>query len=284
VMKAAVDTGGAVDHAADFVERQIAAAEALPELRSRMRAYIDRPDFDRATYDQLAQPVYEAEDLLHSVPGVAPGFHEDEVVALVPTLRQAAERLRRGEKPPSGHTYEVDIDADPEQFLDWDKPLSEQSPQVREALADPAIPALANYEAAIRAAAKTPQDAEQAITIAREMIAGKLPRTGDYAHWKALETYAPGVDHNAIHDIAWLGEKRGQQIYRDLDIDDDATDTLRRAGIPGIRYLDQGSRDAGKGTSNYVVFDDKLISILRKYGLIPLGQVGAPQPEEREKR
>jgi hypothetical protein len=38
-------------------------------------------------------------------------------------------------------------------------------------------------------------------------------------------------------------------------------------GIPGIKYLDQGSRGAGEGSRNYVVFDDKLVSILKKYGI-----------------
>lgn len=35
----------------------------------------------------------------------------------------------------------------------------------------------------------------------------------------------------------------------------------------GIKYLDQGSRSAGQGTRNYVVFDDKLIDIVKKYGI-----------------
>jgi hypothetical protein len=39
---------------------------------------------------------------------------------------------------------------------------------------------------------------------------------------------------------------------------------LRAEGIPGIRYLDQGSRGKGDGSRNYVVFDDNLISILNK--------------------
>lgn len=34
----------------------------------------------------------------------------------------------------SGHEYQVRIDAEPEQFLDWEKPFSEQSPYVQEAL------------------------------------------------------------------------------------------------------------------------------------------------------
>jgi hypothetical protein len=34
----------------------------------------------------------------------------------------------------------------------------------------------------------------------------------------------------------------------------EVVDVLRQAGIPGIRYLDQGSRGTGAGTSNFVVF------------------------------
>ena len=40
---------------------------------------------------------------------------------------------------------------------------------------------------------------------------------------------------------------------------------LNQSGIPGIRYLDQGSRGAGDGSRNYVLFDDKPIEILRRY-------------------
>jgi len=37
---------------------------------------------------------------------------------------------------------------------------------------------------------------------------------------------------------------------------------LKRIGISGIKYLDQGSRQGGKGTSNFVVFDDQIPQIL----------------------
>ncbi len=46
---------------------------------------------------------------------------------------------------------------------------------------------------------------------------------------------------------------------------------MNKSGIPGIKYLDQGSRGAGEGSSNYVVFNDKLIDIMKKYGI-----AGAP--------
>jgi hypothetical protein len=54
-----------------------------------------------------------------------------------------------------------------------------------------------------------------------------------------------------------------------------STQALREAGIPGIKYLDQGSRGKGDGTRNYVVFDDKLIDIMKKYGIAGIGALPA---------
>jgi hypothetical protein len=44
-----------------------------------------------------------------------------------------------------------------------------------------------------------------------------------------------------------------------------ASENLKEVGVPGIKYLDQGSRDFGEGTRNYVVFDPNLIDIKNKY-------------------
>jgi hypothetical protein len=43
-----------------------------------------------------------------------------------------------------------------------------------------------------------------------------------------------------------------------------ASAQLNALGIKGIRYLDEGSRAKGKGTSNYVVFDPTDVNILEK--------------------
>ena len=47
-----------------------------------------------------------------------------------------------------------------------------------------------------------------------------------------------------------------------------ATDWLTKQGVPGLRYLDGGSRGAGTGTSNYVVFpgNESLLQILERNG------------------
>jgi len=40
------------------------------------------------------------------------------------------------------------------------------------------------------------------------------------------------------------------------------------AGIPGTKYLDGNSRNSGAGSTNYVIFDDSMIKILEKYGIV----------------
>jgi len=49
---------------------------------------------------------------------------------------------------------------------------------------------------------------------------------------------------------------------------DAATEWLRSHGVTGIRYLDGGSRSAGQGSSNFVVFpgNEGLLSILERNG------------------
>jgi hypothetical protein len=51
------------------------------------------------------------------------------------------------------------------------------------------------------------------------------------------------------------------------------SDDLRKQGIPGIRYMDGGSRGAGQGSSNFVIFpgNEGLLQILERNGA-PLGK------------
>jgi hypothetical protein len=114
-----------------------------------------------------------------------------------------------------GRMYQVAIKAPPEHFLDWNKPLSEQSEHVKSALENHADPYVKSF------ATKNPSHT-------------------------------------------------GEQTYRYI-----GSDILREGGIPGIKYLDQGSRGKGEGSRNYVVFDDKLIDILKKYGIAGIGALPA---------
>jgi hypothetical protein len=115
----------------------------------------------------------------------------------------ALARLERGDFQSPGRMYEVNIKANPEQFLDWDLPLGQQSPAVIAALE-------------------------------------KLGVRGESA----------------------LRGNTGKDLIPNYP---ETSQALREAGIPGIRYLDQGSRGAGQGSRNYVLFDDSLVDILKKY-------------------
>jgi hypothetical protein len=46
-----------------------------------------------------------------------------------------------------------------------------------------------------------------------------------------------------------------------------ATQTLKDKGIAGVKYLDGFSRGAGDGTHNYAIWDDRVLEILKRYGL-----------------
>jgi len=124
-----------------------------------------------------------------------------------------------------GRLYHVEIPNDDEYLL-WDKPLSEQPEKVRAAIerlkgGDKPVESLTDDE----------------------LVAalGGLEQTfGDK-------------------------EKTGQGFYRELGAlkgsDQAASLALHNAGIAGIKYLDGGSRSAGDGSFNYVVIDDSRVSI-----------------------
>lgn len=77
--------------------------------------------------------------------------------------------------------------------------------------------------------------------------------------------------HGVTDPNGEVGGVLGQGLYQALG-DGKASgltaEKLRALGIPGIRYLDGGSRGAGQGTSNYVVFpgNESLLTILERNG------------------
>jgi hypothetical protein len=123
------------------------------------------------------------------------------------------------QKMAPGKMYEVNINAEPQQFLDWDRPLLPQMP------------------------------------------ADVMPVLDAASH----QFYKRPLD--SINDTAQ------SFLVKNALKNPNSTAALAERGIPGIKYLDQGSRvgHAESETSNYVVFNDKLIDILKKYGLAGLG-------------
>jgi len=138
---------------------------------------------------------------------------------------------------PKGRMYEVRINAHPDHFLDWDKPLSEQSQHVQDIL---------------------------------------------NSHPKAARLLGNDVVKGE------LSEPTGQSILNRLfGSPSEKSEHLRNLGIKGIRYLDAGSRGAGEGTRNYVVFDDKLVDVKKKYadgGVVEEASGSAEPPKQPAKR
>jgi len=186
-----------------------------------------------------------------------------------PELKNLYERMLGGaEYKPGGHMYEVNIKADPAKMLDWDKPLREQ------------------------------QGLLDALSGSRRKAVKETLERQDY---QAPTRVTYGTD---------IGPVTGQDFYKALSYNmtgkpgsAQASQTMQAGGVPGIKYLDEGSRSRaydianaeaavqknadrlGEGqwqqnldllkqtplTSNYVVFDPANIDILKKYGV-----VGAP--------
>jgi hypothetical protein len=151
-----------------------------------------------------------------------------------------------------GHMYEVNINADPEQMLHWDKPWAEQTPHVQQALTDAGLAPM--YRAEPSATGKT----------------WSVVHRGGWVPNAAQSYYR--TEAAARADAERLQAATSGRDYAPMDMD--AMQRLRQAGIPGLRYLDAGSRGGGEGTHNTVVFDDKLIDVLRKYGVAGLFVAG----------
>ena len=71
-----------------------------------------------------------------------------------------------------------------------------------------------------------------------------------------------------LADFLLKDNPTGQQLYDNLiyvfRTDKAASGALAEFGIPGMKYLDEGSRAAGKGTSNFVSYQPETIKILEK--------------------
>lgn len=147
----------------------------------------------------------------------------------------------------AGRMYQVRINADPNDFLDWDKPLSQQPGAAQKAIqSHPAFlpPLSENPDNFMRNAMRDPETSNM-----------------------LREAGIPGIRYLD-------GNSRGSADVNDLRSAVSMWEIAARKS-PNDQYATQmlsdakaKLADAEKGlSSNYVVFDDSLIDILKKYGL-----------------
>ena len=175
---------------------------------------------------------------------------------------EAIDRVQKGDvvSATPGRLYKTELDVEPEDLLDWDLPLSQQSEKVQKALGF----------------SSRSEDEINAEAI-------KIMEAGNAKHGRAGGWMDDPEAVNRINKLQGELDSvapniSGADYYRGANSDIESTMTqlrgtagqqemsqrLREAGIPGIRYLDQGSRGSGEGTRNYVIFSDDLVKILSK--------------------
>lgn len=189
----------AYGHGLYFAENEDTARWYRDTYDPGRRAAATRPVLRRLHENRVA----DAEFALHSAKNgrFTPRGTADEIKSLKAKLSAAKKELAAFDKEEipqiGGRMYEVEVNANPDDFIDWDKPLSEQSEKVR------------NFSS---------------------------------GYLNSLDV--PGQNLVNVYG------RNSTELEKEA----------AQAGIHGIKYLDAGSR-------NYVVFDENLINIVRKYGI-----------------
>lgn len=159
----------------------------------------------------------------------------------------------------AGRLYEVNINAEPEDFLDWDAPFDRRDhAQILQGM----IPDdFAARNDALSAAKSHAPLLESKIAELEALPMQDRLKIGDQYNELLIQQHRvrQALKHDPNQAIRGMGGLHG------LGFKGEWESKLRERGVPGIRYLDQGSRGAGGGTRNYVVFDDSLIDIVGKY-------------------
>lgn len=153
--------------------------------------------------------------------------------------------------PVQGGVYNVDIpDEAIGRMLLWDKPLSEQPEAVRKAL-EPL-----GFRVEEQGGATVNPTGEQ---IYHEVVQRQRRHALDQVNAQFDALLASGKTSDSPEVRALVAEHDRIADAPQDDSPEAASEALAAAGIPGIRYLDGGSRDGGTGTHNVVVFDQAVI-------------------------
>lgn len=221
------------DQLAVWQDRDLLAKHGLdPEDGAYVGRIVARANGDTGqAYLNVTKAIKEIKDEMAAGRGWAASDR-----AAVERLEKTASYILDAQRA-KGHTYQVALDIHPDHVLDYDAPMSQQTPYVRERLA----PIIEERRAAQQAALKLQEER------------GKSTK-----HVKIID---PETTTGArAYEFAGLPAKdRPEGIVK-------SSNRLREAGIPALRYKANGID--GQGTSNMVVLDDRLIRILKKYGLV----------------
>lgn len=138
----------------------------------------------------------------------------------------------------SASRYDVNLNVEPDELLDWDRPLQEQP---------------------------------KAFNAIKQLYLDEIKRIDENLPSESVklsEVYQT-VDDVSMEDLGLFDKSKGGQAYRTLAESnlgrgaEELSRKLKDKGIKGIKYFDGMSRSSETGTRNYVMFDDSLIDTKR---------------------
>jgi hypothetical protein len=217
------------------------AAQRAQDIAHRMNnpALIEKANAEFGFWEKLMTRVHPDQEIAEIL------SNPDDWPALTKFVKSLDRAKFKGVEE-AGNFYTADLpDEHIAKMLDLDKPLSKQ-PEILKAVGQKLIGTPLGDRLGVDGYGNIGLNALKSIS--RDAGSrGTDPATGEDLY-KALSKSQFRND-----TIEPLGPKRTSEL-------------LNSIGIPGNKYLDQGSRQAGEGTRNYVIFDDKLAKILSRNG------------------
>lgn len=228
-----VDKGGA----------QVAYGDAWSSAQKAAHSAGAIPDHARAIADQIQKWVESGKKAdtflkVHEVPPGLQGAYQEAINAF------------KGLKSNPGNLYKVDLPDDQiAKMLDWDAPLSQQAPEVQKILGE-------------QFGFRVSPEAEQVIQKARAQLA-ELEAAAD----RSVNAAAIYRKMDRLKDlIVEMGGGSGREMYQKIASAPEASKRLGELGIPGIKYLDQGSRATSGG---------RIVDVFERPGGVIPGHAGA---------
>ena len=212
-----------------------------------------------ATNGDLEAAIKNSEEFLQEM------IADDNVAAIRSTSREL-EKLKelRGRITSSdqeGKMYKVGLEPKPEDMLDYQIPIEQQPENIQQTVKK----ALSYIYPDVKdpALSMRGSDLQNAIINRVAVSRGNIEKMSD-----PIDADIARIDPN--------NEKTDAAI---------AAQIMLEQGIPGMKYRDAGSRGGAKSIKdasfNYVIFDDKMIKILEKYGIVgPVAITGAAASQQ----
>ena len=219
--------------------------------------------FDQKPENVIKKKIKNLKQKIDDPVDISASAGDAEAQELADLIRQSAQRELEiyenldPSKFTRGKMYKVGLAPKPDELLDYDLPLSQQPKAVQ----------------------------KQIENLVGDLLAGE-PEAYNNFDFQALAAIKGDTKSN------WMGQKippegyspTGDDLLRDLQkfLEDSPNQTRRAAmdasqllndfGIPGIKYRAAGSRGAATADEaaerNYVIFDDKAVNIMEKYGIV----------------